>query len=940
MQHLNISKLFIVLVLTYGANIGAQLSCKNFTALPDTNFWATDSIQNKGIHVYDRYGNKYALARLNHKYFNTNPVSMGSEGSLARPISNTCNAGLFKIHFVEEITVGYGFDNAVRRSLVCKVFQDISDMLIDINPANSGRVNIFVASDSTFPVIRPGASFSSGELGYGSSFYTLSTPVNNVFADNVAYQTIKLGKTAYSNLPSLITPTMSDGYYHGYLAVNFNGVNYNTNFNTATIATNEVDMYTAVLHEALHILGIASGIDNDFSSIFGNNIYTRYDESLFKNSITNKLLTHNAPQTAITNTSGLANANHSCSAPNNFIFSGGSLSSQAIFNNTTWMPGTNLSHLGCTGTGACNSTYEQPTSDYVMNPCIGLGSNYIKRHPNPNEYKLLCDLGYDLTGSYGNATVPSVGILTTYSTCTPPCIATGENDILTTEYMTAISLNSVLNNDIPSSSTIVRVALFDAFDGSITSSGSNFTFTPARYVTGSVYLVYYIKCGITGRLSSPIYITINVKPINVPPQPICIDNNECNLVCHGDYENSIFSKYWSNFLIDSLESIYPDNSPDIFRYDGGNLCRLSPFDGRSDVCNSAGSACRNARNPADKPHIKGGKQYMGIGYVSYSPRHYEGLHHKLKRPMLKGKKYKIKYLARVMETNCNNATPTFYGDSMPPCSPPITTLRTGVSLCGFNANNFLHAGPPINSTTWTQYTISNVVPNSKITDIFIAHYKRPFIEWGYFNIDNVEIFEDSITPLRITAKEFNPNPCLSSKHTGKYTICLDSSVKDSNATPIQVKLILPKGFKMESGSSFDNNGEYTIGIGGITSTSCIELTVRYSMDGSVKADSLYNIGLKTLNSTFCASTESTHNVSVTPVNSPISSPISIFKSVSKTHPKVGDIVTVTLKVCNSDTLASDSLIIIDTLASNMTLINANGFNVNGNELSRKNDLSS
>jgi len=275
MKHSNILKFFIILILIYGTNLGAQITCKNFTALPDTNFWATDSIQNKRIHIYDRYGNKYALARMNHKYFNTNPIAMEMEGSLARPISNKCNAGLFTIHFVEEVTAGYGFDNATYRNLVCKVFQDISAMLVDVNPTNTGRVNIFVASDSTFPIIRPGASFGSGELGYGSSFYTLSTPVNDVFADNVAYQTIKLGRSAYSNLPSLIIPEISDGYYHGYLAINFKGVNYNTNYNAATIANNELDMYTAILHEALHILGIASGIDGNFSSIFGNNIYDK-----------------------------------------------------------------------------------------------------------------------------------------------------------------------------------------------------------------------------------------------------------------------------------------------------------------------------------------------------------------------------------------------------------------------------------------------------------------------------------------------------------------------------------------------------------------------------------------------------------------------------------------------------------------------------------------
>lgn len=937
MKHSNILKFFIILILIYGANIGAQLTCKNFTSLPDSNFWATDSIQNKRIHIYDRYGNKYALARMNHKYFNTNPIAMEMEGSLARPIANKCSAGLFTIHFVEEVTAGYGFDNATYRNLVCKVFQDISAMLVDVNPTNPGRVNIFVASDSTFPIIRPGASFGSGELGYGSSFYTLSTPVNDVFADNVAYQTIKLGRSAYSNLPSLIIPEISDGYYHGYLAINFKGVNYNTNYNTATIANNELDMYTAILHEALHILGIASGIDGNFSSIFGNNIYTRFDENLYKNAITSKLLTHNAAQTSISNTSGLANANHSCSTPNNFIFTGTNLSNQSIYNSTTWMPGTNLSHLGCTGAGACNTSYAQPSSDYVMNPCIDLGSSYIKRHPNPNEYKVLCDLGYSLTGIYGNSAPPSVGIYTLYPPCTPPCIAVGENDVLTTEYMTAISLNSILNNDLPANSQIVRVALFDTSKGTISRVGNNFTFTPARFVTGKVYLVYYIKCGANSQMSSPIYITVQVKPSYVPPPPPCIDNNECNLVCQGDYEASLYADHWSNFIIDSAELslIHAKSSPDLFIHENGSLCYYNAGDNLPESCNRIGSACRNTIPGPNLPHPKGGKQYMGMGFMSYTPFFFEGVQHRLRKAMLPGKKYKIRFLARVMETRCSDPVIEVYGDSMSPCAPPMATKRIGTSQCGYTARKLATSGSII-STTWTQYTFNNVTTSTKITNIFIAPMRKiSIIDWGYVNIDNVEIIEDSIIPLKVTSNFNTSNPCLSSIHSGIFKVCLDSTVQDTNSRPINVKLILPKGFKLEAGSSFSSQGVYTIPIGEISKSNCIELLVKYSMDDkTIKADSSYSIALKAIDSSFCTSTESNHVVSVSPVNKPLTSPISITKSISKSHAKPGDIVTITLKVCNHSNQKSDTIHIIDTISSNMLLGTSTGFTVSGNTLIR------
>ena len=220
-------KLLLFLCLFSFGHIFSQATCIEYIATPDTSAMATDTFLNKGIYLYDRFGNKFSLGLLNFDYYYSNPnPSLGTElGSLAQPIATTCKEGMFTIHFVEEVTpgAGYGFENSDYRDVVCKVFHDINEMLVDPNPANDGRVHIFVASDSTFPIIKPGDTFAPGELGFGSSFRTLATPVDNVFTDNVAFQTIKLGKTAYSKLPNLLFPGVSDGYYHGYFAINFNG---------------------------------------------------------------------------------------------------------------------------------------------------------------------------------------------------------------------------------------------------------------------------------------------------------------------------------------------------------------------------------------------------------------------------------------------------------------------------------------------------------------------------------------------------------------------------------------------------------------------------------------------------------------------------------------------------------------------------------------------
>lgn len=63
-------------------------------------------------------------------------------------------------------------------------------------------------------------------------------------------------------------------------------------------------------------------------------------------------------------------------------------------------------------------------------------------------------------------------------------------------------------------------------------------------------------------------------------------------------------------------------------------------------------------------------------------------------------------------------------------------------------------------------------------------------------------------------------------------------------------------------------------------------------------------------------------------------PLSVTKTVSKSHPKVGETVTFTITICNSSSSALDTFQIIDTLPNGITLINSNGFSVNGNVLNR------
>jgi len=64
--------------------------------------------------------------------------------------------------------------------------------------------------------------------------------------------------------------------------VNFSGITWHTDPDTTAVSP-EYDMYSVILHEAIHALGFASLIGpsgNSMSPVPGTNFYSRYDKFL------------------------------------------------------------------------------------------------------------------------------------------------------------------------------------------------------------------------------------------------------------------------------------------------------------------------------------------------------------------------------------------------------------------------------------------------------------------------------------------------------------------------------------------------------------------------------------------------------------------------------------------------------------------------------------
>ncbi|MFO0355867.1 MAG: hypothetical protein ACK50A_02860 [Sphingobacteriaceae bacterium] len=184
-----------------------------------------------------------------------------------------------------------------RRAVVCQVFKDLSQF---INSPLTGTNVCNILIETTSAAINNPST--SGVLGVNSPFY--AEFFNPQFATaglipGEVWKTIKLGKSSYINTApfSNYPPLYNTNGYHGYLAFNFAnpGINWDVSLSTNTITSGQFDFYTNVLHEAMHMLGLASYITSDGTSVFGaNKSYYSYYDAFLRNASNIPLISNGA----------------------------------------------------------------------------------------------------------------------------------------------------------------------------------------------------------------------------------------------------------------------------------------------------------------------------------------------------------------------------------------------------------------------------------------------------------------------------------------------------------------------------------------------------------------------------------------------------------------------------------------------------------------------
>jgi hypothetical protein len=436
-------------------------------------------------------------------------------------------------------------------------------------------------------------TYLSGLVGAGASNGIVPLKIefaNDVNGGAVATQFMRLDdcnkmknnvllniRTQANQLPiglsaGIIRVNATINWHTGGMPTDLNDWNTNPNY------VGKVDLYTAMLHEGLHILGMASTFGG--VELQGGNIvqgyFTEWDGFLQQKNGANYvpfLQSANDPDCC-------SKREKNPAAPNSFT---GTCGDDIVFRDGS-TDFAEVSYVGLTpnNVGSTNNRLSHldigcgPGDQYVMHPAINASpANYSfpRRVLTQAEQDILCRIGYPAASSCQN------------------CVVVTEDDVIQ-EY---IFLNGgvgsievllwgsagILSNDITPANQIPP-----SYSIELCGHSPELTVTPVIVLQNGYPLInsYEITSSTTGSFEFCYKITSNcgrcdeaVVKINVLDAPLYLNcnPNDCNLICFGDMEDFPIgiSAYYPSlglplYYFDDISDPTPngnyDNSPDIY----------------------------------------------------------------------------------------------------------------------------------------------------------------------------------------------------------------------------------------------------------------------------------------------------------------------------------------------------------------------------------------
>jgi hypothetical protein len=202
---------------------------------------------------------------------------------------------------------------------------------------------------------------------------------------------------------------------------------------------------------------------------------------------------------------------------------------QAAYTPSVFATPSSLSHLE----DMCHTPTSYPDDEYyVMSNSNNTGATFMKRYLKTEERKVLCDIGYTVNTTYGNAA--NLNFFNYGGSTCPGLQVAGINDGITSsgffQYTVTVGntipVTGILSNDFNAVSFECLEDIYGNGNPDVT-SGTSFNYAAT---TSGTALLRYIPVSSSGKRGNITYILIYVQSGNCVP-------NACDIVSNGGFEN-------------------------------------------------------------------------------------------------------------------------------------------------------------------------------------------------------------------------------------------------------------------------------------------------------------------------------------------------------------------------------------------------------------------